>query len=513
MVGMSVSQKLELRQSQNLIMTPQLREAISLLQLSNLELSEYLDRELSQNPFLEKDETQHPDDAPIASAEPATPDDKPLVQDNRDDTMDDAFSSAWDGDSGERGATGGEASAGGYEYGEAGAFSGVGAGGNSGFDDPENSFENRISEEKSLRDHLVEQLHLATDDQRDRLIGSMMIDYLDPSGYLRHTPQEVAAQIGCPTERVEALLTLMRQFDPTGIFAHDLGDCLALQLKEINRFDPAIEILLKNLEKLAEGDIRGLSKLCKVDEDDIADMVADIRSLNPRPAKVFDSVIVQTAIPDVLMQPLPRHVGGGWKVALNQDTLPRVLVNHEYHAIISRDANNKTDKKYLSDQLTSASWLVRALDQRAQTILKVATEIVEQQDGFFLYGVEFLKPLTLRDVAETVGVHESTVSRVTMNKYIGTPRGLFELKYFFDSGVSGAGGEHAAEAVKARIKSLIDAETTDAVLSDDTLADLLGKEGIDIARRTVAKYREALNIPSSVMRRRQKRNKRLSEGS
>lgn len=499
----SISQRLDLKQSQNLIMTPQLREAISLLQLTNIELSEYLDRELSLNPFLEKDEGPSSEDGPAPDAAEAQDTPAPEAR----DSMDETFSAAWEG--------GGEAASpeSGYDYGARDSFSGVGAGGDSRFDDPDYAIENRISEEKSLRDHLMEQLHLATDDQRDRLVGSLMIDLLDPSGYFRHTAADAAAQLGCSADRVERLLGMMRQCDPTGIFAFDLADCLALQLKEKNRFDPAIEILLKNLEKLAEGDIRGLSRLCGVDEDDIAEMIADIRALNPRPAKSFEHMIVQTAIPDVIMQPLPRHLGGGWRVALNHETLPRVLVNHEYHAIISRDAGNKTDKKYLSDQLASASWLVRALDQRAQTILKVATEIVDHQDGFFLYGVEFLKPLTLREIAETVGVHESTVSRVTMNKYIGTPRGLFELKYFFDSGVSGAGGEHAAEAVKARIKSLIDAEKPDAILSDDTLAELLAKEGIDIARRTVAKYREAMNIPSSVMRRRQKRNKMLSEGA
>jgi RNA polymerase sigma-54 factor len=495
---MSISQKLDLKQSQNLIMTPQLREAISLLQLPNVELAEYLEKELAQNPLLEKDE-------------------RPL-----DDSGEAVDSSSHDSETTEREAQSSDTSqddsadfdeTNTYDYSDSGdQFSGVGAGGSSKFEDPDYALENRVTSEKSLRDHLVEQLHMKTADQRERMVGAMMIDYLDESGYLRQSYAELAQKIGCSEGRIEKLHHMMRDFDPTGIFALDLPDCLALQLKEKNRFDPAIEKLLKNLEKVAEGDLRGLSRVCRVDEDDVRDMIAEIRRLNPRPTSAFDHVVVQTAIPDVIMQPLPKHIGGGWKVSLNHETLPRVLVNHEYHAIISKNSanvkgKNKKDIQYLNDQLASANWLVRALDQRAQTILKVASEIVEQQDGFFLYGVEFLKPLTLKDIAEEIDMHESTVSRVTANKYIGTPRGLFELKYFFDSGVSGSGGTaHSAEAVKARIKALIDAEDVKKILSDDYLADQLKKEGIDIARRTVAKYREAMHIPSSVMRRKQKRN-------
>lgn len=519
---MSISQKLELKQSQNLIMTPQLREAISLLQLSNVELGDYLDKELAQNPLLEKDEGKGQEKAQDSLSGEAGHDGNESGSNNSedsaldsvgDDSMDAAFAQSqeqsWEGEQPATPSTAnneiGEGE--GFDYSQRSSFEGVGAGGNSKFEHSDYSFEDHLKDEKSLREHLIEQLHLKTDDQRERMVGAMMIDYLDESGYLRLSHEELAEKIGCSLERVEKLLGFMRQFDPSGIFARDLPDCLGIQLKDINRFDPAIEKLLQNLEMLAEGDHKGLAKICGVDLEDVQDMVADIRSLNPRPASLFDHVVVQTALPDVIMQPLPRHVGGGWKVALNQDTLPRILVNREYHAIISRGTDDKKDKKYLNDQLASASWLVKALDQRAQTVLKVATEIVDQQDGFFLYGVEFLKPLTLKDIAEEVGVHESTVSRVTMNKYIGTPRGLFELKYFFDSGVSGAGGgEHAAEAVKARIKALIDAEDVSKILSDDGLAALLKKEGIDIARRTVAKYREAMHIPSSVMRRRQKKN-------
>jgi RNA polymerase sigma-54 factor len=205
------------------------------------------------------------------------------------------------------------------------------------------------------------------------------------------------------------------------------------------------------------------------------------------------------------MKKLPKSMGGGWRVELNTDTLPKVLVNNEYYTEVAKSAQQKKDKKYLDEQLNNANWLVRAMDQRAKTILKVAGEIVEQQEPFFLFGIEFLKPLTLKDIAEQTDLHESTVSRVTSNKYIGTPRGIFELKYFFSSSLGSGDDAHSSEAVKAKIRSLIDNEDGDNILSDDKIVDLLNKDGVDIARRTVAKYREAMHIPSSVQRRKQKR--------
>jgi RNA polymerase sigma-54 factor len=207
------------------------------------------------------------------------------------------------------------------------------------------------------------------------------------------------------------------------------------------------------------------------------------------------------------MRALPKNIGGGWRVELNSDTLPRVLVNQNYYTEVSARTKDKGEREYLSTQLNNASWLVKALDQRAQTILKVASEIIERQDGFFLYGIEFLKPLTLREIAEAIDMHESTVSRVTTGKFIGTPRGLFELKFFFTSSIGGADGSSiSSQSVKARIKALTDAETTENILSDDDLVDILTKEGMNVARRTVAKYREALGIQSSVQRRRIKKN-------
>lgn len=481
---------LELKGAQQLIMTPQLREAISLLQLNNIELAGYLENELAENPFLEKDEKSAEGDGDDDVAPPPAEDDGDDMDKNFEDASFDTGSD----------------------------WANVGKGGSVSFDgDEDNAFTERMTEKKTLRTHLLEQLTIMTDAPAERMIGALLIDRLDEAGYLRESIDNLAQQLGCPVDRIDELLTRMKKFDPTGVFAGDLSECLALQLAERDRLDPAMQACLANLQKVADGDLKGLARTCGVEMEDVADMIREIRELNPKPSSAFDHSIAQTALPDVIMRPIPKTLGGGWKVELNHDTLPKVLVNQEYANIVmnaavgsadKQKAAARGDKQYLNDRMASANWLVRALDQRAQTILKVASEIIERQDGFFLFGVEFLKPLTLRDIAEVVGVHESTVSRVTMNKFIGTPRGLFELKYFFDSGVgSGSGTELAAEAIKAKIKIMIDAESLDSVLSDDDIAEKLKAEGIDIARRTVAKYREAAGLGSSADRRRRKRNK------
>jgi RNA polymerase sigma-54 factor len=276
-----------------------------------------------------------------------------------------------------------------------------------------------------------------------------------------------------------------------------------MQLEEQGKLDEPMKKLLDHLDLLAARDFKALASRCKVNETYLQDMISDIKALNPKPAADFEHLLVQTAVPDVLMRRLPRNLGGGWRVELNSETLPRVLVNETYYTEVAGHAKAKKDKEYLNQQLQSAHWLVRAMDQRAKTILKVAGEIVEAQNGFFLYGIEFFKPLTLKDIAEKIEMHESTVSRVTSNKYIGTPRGIFELKYFFSASLGE--GAHAAESVKARINALIDAEDPKKILSDDAIVELLAREKIEIARRTVAKYREELRIPSSVQRRREKK--------
>lgn len=480
------TQSLDLRQQQNLVMTPQLQQAIKLLQLNNMELSELIEEELAQNPLLEKTA----DEPPEQSADENITAEEPAAKTDKDDEWDSAARESNDT----------------QEDFDAGSMdAAIGSGGSSKFENPEYSLENTLSEDKTLREHLNEQLLMECDDPRDRMIAAMLIDQLDESGYLRTDTAELAEQLGCSLDRMERLLGTMKQFDPTGVFARDLTECLALQLEETGQLDAPMRALLENIDLLAKHEHKKLAEICGVNDTYLTDMIAEIRALNPKPAAEFDHMVVQTVVPDVIMKRLPKNLGGGWRAELNSDTLPRVLVNNEYYTEVAQHAKDKKDKKYLDEKLQSANWLVRAMDQRAKTILKVAGEIIEQQNGFFLYGVEFLKPMTLRDIAAEIDMHESTVSRVTTNKYIGTPRGMFELKYFFSSGVSGAGGtEHAAEAVKARIKALIDSEDPKKILSDDKLVNLLKEGGIDIARRTVAKYREAMHIGSSVQRRREK---------
>ena len=254
---------------------------------------------------------------------------------------------------------------------------------------------------------------------------------------------------------------------------------------------------------MKQHDYSALAKLCEIDVNDVRDMIDEIWALNHRPAEAFDQVVAQPITPDVFMRSV---AGQGWAVELNNDTLPRVLINHHYYAEVRGAVHTREEKQYLAERLQSANWLVKSLHQRATTILKVAGEIVRQQSGFFTHGVEHLKPLVLRDIAEAIEMHESTVSRVTSNKYIHTPRGLFELKFFFTPAIasSSGGAAHSAESVRHRIKHLINGEAPNAILSDDKMVKILNSEGIDIARRTVAKYRESMRIPSSVQRRRAK---------
>jgi RNA polymerase sigma-54 factor len=355
----------------------------------------------------------------------------------------------------------------------------------------------------TLREHLLEQVAVDLHDPADRIIATHLVNNLDEAGYLNADIVQIAELLNCDVARVERTLEQAQRFDPPGVFARSLRECLALQLREKDRLDPAMRALLDNLELLARRDIPALLKVCGVDSADLADMVAEIKALDPKPGQIFDGATAQLVVPDVLMRAAP---GGGWIVELNQDTLPRVLVNQRYFARVSKQARQRNDKEFIADQLHAANWLVKSLHQRAQTILKVASEIVRQQDGFFSKGVQFLRPLVLRDIATAIEMHESTVSRVTTNKFLASPHGIYELKYFFTSSISDtAGGEaHSAEAVRHRIKALIDAEAPAKVLSDDGIVDILKGEGVDIARRTVAKYREALRIPSSVQRRREK---------
>jgi RNA polymerase sigma-54 factor len=369
---------------------------------------------------------------------------------------------------------------------------------------PDFNLESILAETVSLVDHLEQQLSTAIAEPRGRIIGQFLINELDDHGYLKSDLTLVANRLGIETAEVEEVLAVLQTFEPSGVFARDLAECLALQLKEKNRYDPAMACLLNNLDLLAKRDFATLKALCKVDDEDFSEMVAEIRALDPRPGSAFGPLTVQPVIPDVFVN---QQADGSWKLELNSETLPRVLVNRSYYAQVSKSTKDNKEKEFLIDCLQSANWLVKSLDQRAQTILKVATEIVRQQDAFFAYGVAHLRPLNLKTVADAISMHESTVSRVTSNKFIATNRGVFEMKYFFTSAISSTSGDdsHSAEAVRHRIKQAIDAESVKKILSDDALVKLLREEGIEIARRTVAKYREAMHIPSSVQRRREKK--------
>jgi RNA polymerase sigma-54 factor len=501
---MAVRQRMDLRQSQTLVMTPQLQQAIKLLELSSQDLAAYVESELEQNPLLERDEggseggadpTEPDDEAarPTTTADPMDASDfaaSATMPDAHDSPLDVDYDNLWTNDAPDSMPAMSHASSGG----------GRGDG-----DDAEGSraLEQTLSRAISLREHLSEQINVDLLDPTERMIGLALVEQIDEAGYVVGELAAVADRLGCSPSRVEATLNRLQQFDPVGIFARNLAECLALQLKDRNRLDPAMQTLLEHLDLLAEGERDRLMRLCGVDAADLSDMVTEIRALNPKPAEAFSIAPVVPVVPDILMR---RAQDGGWLVELNPDALPRVLINETYVAKIRRSATDKAAKEFINDRVTAANWLVRALQQRATTVLKVATEIVRQQDGFFRRGVQHLKPLTRREVAESIEMHESTVSRVTTNKYIATPRGLYELRYFFGSAIADAEGGlgHSAEAVRTRIKVLIDGESPGAVLSDDRIADLLRGEGMDIARRTVAKYRESLRIPSSSQRRRAK---------
>jgi RNA polymerase sigma-54 factor len=370
--------------------------------------------------------------------------------------------------------------------------------------DSDSDLEDFVADQVSLRDHLAAQLPLAVVKPAERLIGQHLIDLVDEAGYIPDDLESLAQRLGAPLELVESVLERLQALDPPGIFARSLAECLALQLKDQNRYDPLMAALLANLHHLANRNVSALKKAVGTDMDELSDMIREIKRLNPKPGLKFGAVQLQPVIPDVIVR---ASSDGGWHVELNSETLPRVLVNRTYYTRVAKSASNEKDKDYLFDCLQTANWLVKSLDQRARTILKVAEQIVRQQDGFFLYGVQHLRPLNLKAIADAISMHESTVSRVTSNKYMATPRGIFELKYFFTSAIaSAANGEaHSSESVRHLIRQMIDAESADQVLSDDQIVERLRNDGIDIARRTVAKYRETMRIPSSVQRRRDKR--------
>ena len=479
---MSLAPRLDLRQSQSLVMTPQLQQAIKLLALSNLEIETFLAEELEKNPLLE---AVAGDGEPARDA-PTAPEEAPAT-----DAVDGLARGEEALDAGDAAET--------FQDSPSDMFSGVGEGG-AGNEAP--ALEETLVAGTTLADHLAGQAGEALSGG-DLVIAGHLIDALDEAGYLTATLREIAERLGAPLARIEAVLAVVQGFDPTGVGARDLAECLALQAREADRHDPAMAALLANLDLLARGDLARLRRICGVDGEDMADMIRELRAYDPRPGLRFGGEPSAPVVPDLFVRATP---GGGWSVELNSATLPRLIVNRRYRAELAEGARDAAIKAWLGEMTQGANWLIKALDQRARTIVRVATEIVVQQEAFFVSGVEQLRPLTLRTVADAIGMHESTVSRVTSNKYLSCARGLYELKYFFGSAIQAADGGEAASAlaVKSHIARLIAEEPPGGILSDDALAAMLKDKGFDIARRTVAKYREALGLGSSTQRRRRK---------
>ena len=485
-------------------MTQQLQQSIKLLQLSAAELAEYIDQEIEKNPLLSREESSGEsensesrtesavsDDDESEAASPVAAADAPERDNTTDGLYNDDYREEW------------------TDEGDAGYFASQGGGSReiSRDYDPEDEgrgLEQTLTEDRSLREHLIEQLQVDINDPAMRFIGAQLIDMLDETGYLRDDTASLAELLGADAETIEQTIRSMQRFDPAGVFARSLEECLRIQLEEKGRLDGPMDIFLANMHLLAEGNVQALRKLCNVDDEELQLIIADVRGCNPRPVSHFTHDIAEAVTPDVLI----RRNKQGWLIELNPEALPRVLINQQYATELSERTKDKEAKKYVSEQMQNASWLVKALNQRAETILKVAREIIKQQEKFFLHGIRFLKPLILKDIAAEVGLHESTISRVTTSKFMATPRGTFEMKYFFTSSIGGAVGdaEFSSKTVMFYIRELVDAENPKDILSDDAIMTLLKDRNIEVARRTITKYREAMNIPSSVVRRRQKNN-------
>ncbi len=492
---MALGPRLDLRQSQSLVMTPQLQQAIKLLAASNLEIETFISDALEANPLLEAGAVSSEATAPAGE-----PDDVPREEFTSDQLMAQGQGEAeapldLTSSSREHDRETGDGIVSGADWGAAASSGGS-------FDELPD-FEATRAAEQTLAEHLNDQVGAIAVNPKEAFAARHIIGLLDDAGYLPFDLREIAGDLGVDMDCIEDALTVVQMLEPTGVGARSLSECLALQAKAVDRYDPAMEALIDNLELIAKGEVARLKRLCGVDDEDLSDMLQELRSYDPKPGMAYGSSTADAVVPDIL---LSDNGQGGWDIALNEATLPRLIVNRGYAVELSEGANDAESQSWLKEKLADAHWLIRALDQRQKTILKTASAIVKHQDGFFRKGVSELRPLTLREVAEEIDMHESTVSRVTSNKYLSSDRGCFELKYFFSSGVGSSDGEGASsEAIKARIKALTDAEDPKKVLSDQKLVDLLKDEGFDLARRTVAKYREAVGIGSSAQRRRQKK--------
>ena len=509
MVGL----KQEFRQSQTLVMTQALQQSIKLLQLSAVELQEFIDAEIEKNPLLSREESDNAaeasDDAsPSDGAESASANDSSDAVELQVSDNDFSVSASLEDESYANDYSDGEALS--SNRVTAGSYEGTGSGGAFGESSDGPDIEGAASHDKTLREFLLEQIHMDITDPVQALIAEKLVDMIDDAGYLREDTRILAETLGATRQEVDAVIARLQQFEPVGVFARSLTECLRLQLADMNRLDPVMEILLDNLEMMGRGEIVALRKKCKADEEDFAEMLADIRRCNPKPGNGFAREEAQAVIPDVVVRRgRGNDISAHWLIELNQDALPRVLINRQYTAEVNARPSDKEAKKFVSEQMANANWLIKALDSRAQTILKVSQEIVKQQEMFLLHGIRFLKPLVLKDIALAVGMHESTISRVTTAKYMATPRGTLELKFFFNASINAAGGQNdfSSKTVQYYIKDLVEAEDSKKILSDDAIVTLLKDKNIDVARRTVTKYREEMNIPSSVVRRRLKQGK------
>lgn len=497
---MALSPKLDFRQSQSLVMTPQLMQSIKLLQMTHIELSQFLEQEIEKNPLLDPADSENLD---FSEERPESEDEKGDLSGDEDwfktDAIDDAetLSSTFDSslenifpdDPAER------------FHAHIEGQRGTQTSSHAFLDDDD--IDQMAEDRPSLSAHIAEQIALSFSNGVERLIAIALADALDENGYLRADHVALSQKLGVEPRSVEKVLQVLQSFDPPGVFARDLRECLTIQLEQKNLLTPAMTSLIDNLDLLGRRDFAALKKICGVEHAMILRMLREIQTLDPKPGALFEISVADAIIPDILVT-LTRE--GDWAIELNPAALPRVIVNNRYYARVRKSATDE-DKVFLTESMQSARWLIRSLDQRARTILKVAQEIIKHQDPFLRKGVSFLKPLKLRAIANAVSMHESTISRVIAGKFIATPRGVFELRYFFTGAIASVTGEsaHAAESVRHLIRQMIDTEKPDQVLSDDAIVKILKEDGVDIARRTVAKYRESMNIASSVQRRREKR--------
>lgn len=492
---MAITPRIELRQSQSLLMTPELRQAINLLQATNLELNDLIEKELENNPLLEREDAPNERmDSPEQTIDdydtPTENASEELYQPDIDyDNQADDFGSDREG----------------YDTDPQYDWADYARSKADHSNDDYDYFEKKLADPKSLYQLLTEQILITFATPSERLVAHHLCEHLDAAGYFRGHIKEIALKMNLAPTRVSSILQRLKTFEPSGIFAENLAECLQIQLADQNRLDPLAQKVLEHLELLGERKFKELKKICSINDEDLNSVLADIKALNPKPAAGYNSDTAGYIIPDVFVR---RHPNGEYLIELNNMSLPRVLINRSYYSQVRNTPSaDKAASRYLKQQLGNASFLVRALHQRATTILRVSEEIVRIQRDFFESGIDHLKPMQLRDIAEKTEQHESTISRATTGKYMHTPRGTFELKYFFSNAANTFNGDENTStlSIKHKIKKLIENETPEQILSDDNLVELLARESIKIARRTIAKYRESLNIPTSAERKRQKR--------